>query len=479
VSQSRRRLLLALFRTADLTVMVLAFSAAFVISSRAGDLDSLKGFLALRVKLSNFLLFAGFAGAWHLIFRFNGLYRSRRMGSKRTEWGDVTKAVTLGSLALAGLALLFALSAVTREFMITFFLTALAGTLATRTTLRALLSRVRLRGRNLRNVIIVGCGNRGALLGDEIRARPELGYQILGYVDEVPPPVLTGSDQPETLLGSTDEIEDILRSQEVDEVMIALPLASKYAVISHIVSASEQTGIIVRIPADLFELRLARAQLDQLGPMPVMTLTTPMPSAGGLLIKRGFDAIVSAIGMVVLMPAFAVISIAIRLDSRGPVFFRQDRVGLRQRRIRMMKFRTMVHGAEKRQGALEARNEVLGAAFKIKDDPRVTRVGRFLRKFSLDELPQLWNVLRGDMSLVGPRPLPVRDVNRLDKLSQRRRFSVQPGLTCLWQVQGRHELSFDDWMRLDLQYIDNWSLGLDLRIMLRTLPAVLRATGAS
>ena len=479
MSQFRRRLLLELFRTADLAVMILALTVASVISSQAGDLDSLKGFLALRVKLSNFLLFASYAATWHFICRFNGLYRSHRIGSKRSEWVDVTKAITLGSLVLACLALLFDLSAVTREFMVAFFLTALVGTLATRTVSRALLSRVRLHGRNLRNMVIVGCGSRGAMVGDEIRARPELGYEILGYVDEVPPPLLKGSTEPERLLGTTGQMEHILRTHEVDEVMMALPLASKYSEISQIVSAAEQMGIIVRIPADLFELRLARAQLDQLGPIQFMTLTTPMPPANGLLIKRAFDAVISAIGLLVSLPFFAVIAIAIRLDSPGPILFSQDRVGLRQRRIRMLKFRTMMHDAEERQGELETLNEVHGAAFKMKDDPRVTRVGKFLRRFSLDELPQLWNVLRGDMSLVGPRPLPVRDVNRLDKLSQRRRFSVQPGLTCLWQVLGRHELSFDDWMNLDLQYIDNWSLGLDLRIMLQTVPAVIRATGAS
>jgi lipopolysaccharide/colanic/teichoic acid biosynthesis glycosyltransferase len=189
--------------------------------------------------------------------------------------------------------------------------------------------------------------------------------------------------------------------------------------------------------------------------------------------------VLASIGLVLLAPVVLLIAAAVALDSPGSVFFGQERVGLDRRRFRMWKFRTMVQDAEVQVAALEARNEVVGAAFKIKDDPRVTRVGRVLRKLSLDELPQLLNVLRGDMSLVGPRPLPIRDVERLVEPWQQRRFSMKPGLTCLWQVNGRHEISFDHWMELDLQYIDHWSPALDLEIVMKTVPAVLRGTGAS
>jgi len=197
-----------------------------------------------------------------------------------------------------------------------------------------------------------------------------------------------------------------------------------------------------------------------------------------LAIKRGLDIVGAVVGLIVLAPIMAAVALAVKLTSRGPVLFAQARYGWRKRHFRMYKFRTMVMDAEMLQGALESRNEAAGPVFKMEHDPRVTPLGRFLRRSSLDELPQLWNVLRGDMSLVGPRPLPTRDVHRFNESALMRRFSVMPGLTCLWQVSGRSDLSFDRWVELDLEYIDRWSLLLDFTILGRTLPAVLRGNGA-
>jgi exopolysaccharide biosynthesis polyprenyl glycosylphosphotransferase len=198
-----------------------------------------------------------------------------------------------------------------------------------------------------------------------------------------------------------------------------------------------------------------------------------------VILKRLIDLVISLLALIILSPLFVLIALVIKLDSRGPAFFRQQRVGLKRRVFRMHKFRTMDVDAERRLNELEDHNEVNGAAFKMSRDPRVTRVGRTLRRLSLDELPQFIDVLRGDMSLVGPRPLPPRDVERFDKSWQKRRFSVKPGLTCLWQVNGRHEIDFEHWMELDLQYVDNWSLAMDFDILLKTVPAVLRGNGAS
>jgi lipopolysaccharide/colanic/teichoic acid biosynthesis glycosyltransferase len=195
-------------------------------------------------------------------------------------------------------------------------------------------------------------------------------------------------------------------------------------------------------------------------------------------IKRVLDVITAAAGLAALAPVLVMIGAAVKLDSPGPAIFTQIRVGRHGRRFRILKFRTMIAGAEQRLATLETCNEVRGAAFKLQNDPRVTRLGRWLRRSSIDELPQLLNVLKGDMSLVGPRPLPLRDVARMSEEWQRRRFSVRPGLTCLWQSGGRHLLDFDQWMRLDLEYIDNWSLLLDLRILVRTVPAVVSGAGA-
>ena len=203
------------------------------------------------------------------------------------------------------------------------------------------------------------------------------------------------------------------------------------------------------------------------------------PPDGFLLrIKRIMDITVSALALILLAPLFIIIGILIKIDSRGPIFFVQERVGYNKRRFEFYKFRTMTSDAEERQAELEHLNVLSGPVFKIKDDPRVTKIGKILRKTSMDELPQLFNVLKGDMSLVGPRPLPIRDYKRFEKNWQKRRFSIRPGLTCLWQIQGRNELSFEKWIELDMEYIDHWSLLLDLRILVKTIPAVFRGTGA-
>jgi exopolysaccharide biosynthesis polyprenyl glycosylphosphotransferase len=213
--------------------------------------------------------------------------------------------------------------------------------------------------------------------------------------------------------------------------------------------------------------------------IPVITSSAGLEPSAATGVKRALDVFVSLFMLTLLAPLAAVIIVAIKLTSPGPTHFGQERLGLNKHRFRMLKFRTMGVNAEAQQAALEELNEAEGPVFKIKNDPRVTSIGRLLRKTSLDELPQLFNVLKGDMSLVGPRPLPVKDYEGFDEDWHRRRFSVRPGMTCLWQVGGRSDVSFSRWMELDMEYIDNWSLGLDLRILARTVPAVLRGSGAS
>ena len=477
--EKRRRLLLNCLRAGDLVVMTAALALALAFSGQVVEGSPLDEFLTVRVKLVNFVFFAAFAVLWNIIFGAFGLYRSRRVGLMTTEWWDVAKAAAVGTLILSGLALVFDFSAVNRAFIVVFFTTALLGTALLRTVLRSILGGVRRHGRNLRNLVIIGCGPRGAQFGKEVRNRPELGYLLLGYIDEMAPPPHPTHGGPEKLLGNLEQAREILANIEVDEVAISLPIRSYYETISRLIGLCEELGLVVRIPADFFESRLVHAYIDRLHDTPILTLQAHAPAGGSTAIKRVIDFFGSVAAMIVFFPLFALIALAIKLDSRGPVFFVQERIGVGRRRFRMIKFRTMEAGAELRQAEIEGLNEVDGAAFKIKDDPRMTRVGRILRKLSLDELPQMWNVFRGDMSLVGPRPLPTRDVQRFESAWQNRRFSVRPGLTCLWQINGRHEIDFDHWMELDLQYIDNWSLSLDFDILIKTLPAVLRGTGAS
>ncbi len=274
------------------------------------------------------------------------------------------------------------------------------------------------------------------------------------------------------------QLSSVIEDQPVDEVLVALPIDKYGPLVETIVRQCEEQGIIVRVRTAMFRLEVARSYMDELQGVPVMTIQSGPADSWQLTMKRVIDIAGSAILLLALAPLFAVVGWLIRRDSPGPVFFMQKRIGFNKRPFRLIKFRTMVEGADDQQSTLEHLNEAAGPVFKIKSDPRITRVGKFLRRFSIDELPQLVNVLKGDMSLVGPRPLPVRDVARIDAQWHKRRFSIKPGITCLWQVSGRSNIGFNEWVRLDLDYIDKWSLGLDLLILLKTIPAVFKGPGA-
>jgi exopolysaccharide biosynthesis polyprenyl glycosylphosphotransferase len=274
------------------------------------------------------------------------------------------------------------------------------------------------------------------------------------------------------------QLTSIIADQPVDEVLVALPIDKYSSLVETIVHHCEEQGIVVRLRTEISRLQVAKSYVDELEGVPVVTIQSGPQDSWPLAAKRLIDVVGSLTLLVLLMPVFAAIALLIKMDTPGPVFFTQDRIGFNKRRFRLLKFRTMQVGADKQQQMLESLNEAKGPVFKIKDDPRVTRAGKFLRRFSIDELPQLLNVLKGDMSFVGPRPLPIRDVERIDVQWHKRRFSIKPGITCLWQVNGRSNIAFDDWVRLDLEYIDQWSLGLDVKILIKTIPAVFRGSGA-
>ena len=275
-----------------------------------------------------------------------------------------------------------------------------------------------------------------------------------------------------------EQLNSVIANHPIDEVLVALPMDKYGSLVETIVHECEEQGIIVRVRTGMSRLQIARSSVDELEGVPVMTFQSGPADSWQLIMKRVIDILGSVALLVALAPLFALVMLLIRLESQGSIFFAQERIGLNKRRFRMLKFRTMVDGADRLQHMLEGLNEADGPVFKIKKDPRITRVGKILRRFSIDEFPQLINVLLGDMSLVGPRPLPVRDVERIDIRWQKRRFSIKPGLTCLWQVSGRSDIGFNEWVRLDLDYIDRWSLGLDLLILLKTIPAVFKGPGA-
>ena len=322
-----------------------------------------------------------------------------------------------------------------------------------------------------RRTLLVGEGDRLAELRRSLgTGRSGIEYEFLGAV-------ASGSETGGLpVLGGPDAIPRILREQDVHELIVTDGGLNERELLE-LVEEAHQFGVKVKMAPRTTELLLQRAEYIPGEGAPLFELRPPVLAGSQWALKRGFDLVVSTVVIVVGLPLWVLIAAAVKSGSRGPVFYRDRRIGLGERAFGMMKFRTMYADAAARQATLEAANEASGPLFKIKEDPRVTPVGRFLRRFSLDEMPQVLNVLWGDMSLVGPRPLPVRDYEQLQPW-HRKRYLVLPGMTGLWQVSGRIDLSFDDLVRLDFYYIENWSIALDISILARTLPAVLARRGA-
>jgi exopolysaccharide biosynthesis polyprenyl glycosylphosphotransferase len=324
--------------------------------------------------------------------------------------------------------------------------------------------------------IIVGSGPRAQAMYRMLKNSQYTRYDILGFIDERGRHSLS-DELRRKVIGSLGELKTILQNTVVDEVFLALPVKSFYGQIQEAIHTCEEVGIECKLPSDLFSCSLARMRVEHKQSSPMLSMQV-VRNDHTRWIKSAMDRVAAALALIVFALPMALIALAIVLSSQGPVLFAQRRFGLNKRIFTMYKFRTMKVDAENMQAQLETRNEMGGPVFKIRNDPRVTPFGRWLRRTSLDELPQLWNVLRGDMSLVGPRPLPVRDVSKFGEAWLMRRFSMKPGLTCLWQIGGRNSTTFERWMELDLQYIDRWSIWLDCEILLKTVPAVLRGEGA-
>jgi exopolysaccharide biosynthesis polyprenyl glycosylphosphotransferase len=315
-----------------------------------------------------------------------------------------------------------------------------------------------------------------------IQGKPELGYRILGFADEEWMGMEEFKKQGHSLVSDLDALPSYVRRNVVDEVVLALPIRSYHTFASQIASACEQQGIIVRFLPNIFDLKEARQRADEFDGDALISHESTITDFWGLAVKRAIDIVATFAAITLLSPVMLLTALLVKLTSPGPIFFVQKRLGLNKRMFNIYKFRTMVVDAEQRLKDIEHQNEANGPVFKIKQDPRITLVGRFLRKTSIDELPQLFNVLKGEMSLVGPRPLQVRDYELFETYCQdwqRKRFSVRPGITCLWQVMGRSSTTFEKWMELDLQYIRTWSLWLDLQILAKTVPAVLKGSGAA
>ncbi len=338
-----------------------------------------------------------------------------------------------------------------------------------------LLSLLRKRGYNFRKVLIVGSGSPARSFIDEVTKNPEWGYRIVGVLDWEES--LRGEKvNGVPVTGNLTDLVSILKNDHLDYVVFGV-CKRFLSRVEDSVLLCEKMGVPACVLADFFPLRYSRTRLGDFRKKPVLLFSSAPQASGSLALKGASDRLLAFVGMALLTPVLLALSLLVKLTSRGPVFFKQERCGLNGKRFVMLKFRTMVDKADEMKNALLHKNEMDGPAFKITDDPRITGVGKILRKFSLDELPQLINVLRGDMSLVGPRPPLPREVGQYHPW-HRRRLSMKPGLTCLWQVNGRNNVNFEKWMKMDLEYIDNWSLWLDAKILAKTLPAVVTGTGA-
>jgi exopolysaccharide biosynthesis polyprenyl glycosylphosphotransferase len=464
----QRIALLRLAKLFDLVAVTLTFVVAFAVASGTLASPSFTEVLLLRIKIVNFLIFAGYLALCSAVFSISGFYLSHRM----TGWRRIYREIALATSLITAVLLILPLRMefATISFFISFGLLTFTILLLSRLVAQSLFYYARLHGRNLRSIVIVGEGADAVALAERVEEETALGYRLARIIDaglfKVPEAAVI------------QQLNLIITQQPIDEVLLALPFNKYGSLAETVVSYCEEQGIVVRVRAEIFNLQIAKSYADDLQGIPVMTIQSGPIDGWQLVIKRSIDIIGSAAMLLALAPLFAIVILLIRLDSPGAVIFTQERVGYNKRRFKVLKFRTMVVEADKQQVMLEHLNEVEGPAFKIRKDPRITRVGSFLRRFSIDELPQLINVLKGEMSLVGPRPLPVRDVERIDVQWHKRRFSIKPGLTCLWQINGRSNIGFNEWVRMDLDYIDKWSIGLDLLILAKTIPAVFKGPGA-
>ena len=456
----------------DLLLLVTAFAMAFLI--RSHSLPHQFPTLPPLVMAESLWLFVLSLPTFHLLFRLGGVYESLRARPLSGIPFLVAKPVFLGGLFLGSAIFFVQAKYFSRSLFILYLALAYLLLLGEKVIIRLLQRSVRRRGYNYRTVLIVGV-NEGALrMADILTAHRELGFKVAGLVNGY------GQDYVEAdrykVFGSVEDIHRIVDEQIIDEIIFALPLDEIARCESQILKC-EEIGLKIHIRADIAHSLFARTYLSKVADIPILTVASTPHSAGDVGLKRLIDVTVSLVGLAFLSPLMALIAVLIKVESRGPIYFRQIRSGLNGRRFVLLKFRSMVHDAERQRKALEGLNEMSGPVFKIRNDPRITRIGAFLRRTSLDEFPQLWNVLRGDMSLVGPRPPLPSEVQRYERW-QRRRLSMKPGITCLWQVSGRNAIGFDEWMKLDMEYIDNWSLRLDFKILAKTIPAVIFTRGA-
>ena len=456
-----------LFAISDVALVTMAFLAAYRLRAsvelfqRGFHLDASLQFLIAVVGGMSWVL----AGRWMAVY--DRLDSAEALVIIRDGLRQSIAAVT--TIVLVQFALRLDLS---RAFLVLYGSLGGLFLIVFRLNARAFYGSIRERFGSVHHVLVAGDGQKALELGALVDKASHYGFRLSGYLSLSPRTQRIGGKP----VYPMEQLNELLQSQIIDEILFAVP-PEDVAKLENTFLLCDEQGVRTRLALDFFPHVNSEMYLDQLGTLPMLTFSAAPHDEFRLVIKRVCDVMVSALALVVVAPLMAAIAATIKFSSPGPVIFSQERCGLNGRRFIFYKFRSMCNNAEELKAALAHLNEKQ-TAFKITNDPRLTPVGRWLRKFSIDEWPQLWNVMRGDMSLVGPRPAVPQEVEQY-KRWQRRRLRMRPGLTCLWAISGRDTLDFDTWMRLDMQYIDNWSLWLDWKIILKTIPHVVTGKGAN
>jgi exopolysaccharide biosynthesis polyprenyl glycosylphosphotransferase len=489
VLKNHWRLISRLERIADNLLIILAFYFGYTFrddilftAHRLGLISEFQAATPLGAIEQYYIVLGLSLPIYNALLELLGGYRSMRMSSAL----QIIRIIGVSSLLTffcQGSLLYFLKLDISRSFVGLFCVLSGLSLFAERFLILALLRYFRIRGKNFRNVLVVGTGTQARTIYREIMTHQELGLRVVGFVS-----VLEGEqssshsevyDLPARVVAGKRTFERALKKYAVDEVLITDAVES-FSVLRELAQIAVEEGVRVTLTANIFSLEIFNSEMSYFGEVPLIhySPSAGVSDSGAHVAKRVIDLVASALLLIVLSPLLLITALCIKLETPGPVFFKQRRVGLNGRIFTLLKFRSMVQGAEGMLPELLEKNEMSGPVFKMKEDPRVTKVGRFIRKYSIDELPQLLNVLRGDMSLVGPRPPLPQEVSLYER-KQRKRLSMRPGLTCIWQVSGRNEiLDFEKWAQLDLEYIDNWSLKKDFELILKTIPAVFTGLGA-